>query len=382
MGCVLTSKRCCCSNAYRPRCHPSQATDIHPIAAQFRIWTRQRAKVSARHGSVIEPLGGNGDTIQESELMAKRLDQPRQGPYPVGANFARLLDYHLRVGTRPHISHPERGPEWTNTEFAKVSLTTRATVRKWRRGDVRPRHITGILRALFGNSSMLLPMQLDLHEAWRKLTLGNTTHVNLESAEQRPAAYRFNVQDDKIDVLPEPPEPTDINIAQDILQELLNKARGLQERLSRTDSAERALNSVNGLLAALGTDFANLREGIILSRVRSIEADRYTYDTDEGRTELFPEAIALLDDTLRTAQDLLALFPKVRRIEAERIALELDRHPREIATIEQEMAAISQAAAASRAASEAAIEALTRTTALYRTPETPTQVSLATSYWW
>jgi hypothetical protein len=82
------------------------------------------------------------------------------------------------------------------------------------------------------------------------------------------------------------------------------------------------------LLAALEGDFAKLREGIILSRVRSIEADRAAYDTDEGQSALFPEAIALLDDTLRTAQDLLACFPKVRRVEAERISLELARHPR------------------------------------------------------
>ena len=39
-----------------------------------------------------------------------------------------------------------------------------------------------------------------------------------------------------------------------------------------------------------------------------------------GRAELFPDAIAVMDDTL-----LLARCPDVRRIEAERLALKLDQ---------------------------------------------------------
>jgi transcriptional regulator with XRE-family HTH domain len=271
------------------------------------------------------------------------------------APFARLLNWHLDAGTRPNLSNSH---QWRIADFARGCGVTTSAVSRWRTGAARPseRSFGLIERTLFGDTDNLL--RVGLREAWQRSEPSEQTEADFKSAEQRPAAYRFGIQNGKIDILPEPPEPTDVNVAQDILQELLKKARALQYRLSQTNSAERAFNSVNDLLDALDGGFAALREGIILSRVRSIEADRYAYDTEEGRNELFPDAIASLDDTLQTARDLLALFPKVRQIEAERIALELERDPQAIPSIERDMAAISQAAKQSVAVSVAATDAL------------------------
>ena len=66
----------------------------------------------------------------------------------------------------------------------------------------------------------------------------------------------------------------------------------------------------------------------------------------------------MMIDTVQTARDLLALFPIVRRIEAERIALELDRFAEVVPTIQDHASAISNAAAQSAAVTQAAGRAL------------------------
>jgi hypothetical protein len=172
-------------------------------------------------------------------------------------------------------------------------------------------------------------------------------------AQQRPAAYRFALRDGKIGVLPEPPEPQDREFAVDTYDELVGKARELQNRLTGTNSARRVCNSVERLLLALGTRLDDLRPGLLLSRSRSLEADRAAF-----ADELFPDAVALMDDALRTLRDLLAAFPIVRHIEAEGLALQLDRNADAIPAVQQEMNAVKVAATQSGAVTEEALDAL------------------------
>ena len=177
-------------------------------------------------------------------------------------------------------------------------------------------------------------------------------------AEQRPAAYRFTLRDKKLDVLPEQPEPEDRQFALDTYEELISKARDLYERLSRTNSANRACSGIERLIAALGTSFDDLRPGVLLSRARSIEADRAAFDTVEARGELFADVFAMMDDTLQSVRDLLAVFPIVRRIEAERLALDLDRNAGAVPILRDRMAEIQSAAERSDAATDRSIDAL------------------------
>lgn len=65
-------------------------------------------------------------------------------------------------------------------------------------------------------------------------------------------------------------------------------------------------SSVERLATALGTRFAAVRPGVLLSRSRDIEADRADFGD-----ELFPDIIAMMDGTARTLRDLLASFPRV-----------------------------------------------------------------------
>jgi hypothetical protein len=68
----------------------------------------------------------------------------------------------------------------------------------------------------------------------------------------------------------------------------------------------------------------------------------------------------MMDGTARTLRDLLASFPIVRRIEAEVLALDLDRITDAIPGIREQMAAIKAAAEKSGAVTEEAIGVLTQ----------------------
>jgi hypothetical protein len=65
-----------------------------------------------------------------------------------------------------------------------------------------------------------------------------------------------------------------------------------------------------------------------------------------------------MDDTLQSLRDLLVAFPIVRRIEAERLALDLDRDPDAIRIIQQQMLAIRAVAVQSGAVTQEAVGAL------------------------
>jgi class 3 adenylate cyclase len=174
-------------------------------------------------------------------------------------------------------------------------------------------------------------------------------------AEQRPAAYRFGLRQDRVDVLPERFDTIDVAFAIETYEELGAKARALHERLKQTNSAQRVLRDVDRLLDSLGTTLEDVRPGVLLSRSRSIEAHRTAFED-----ELFPDAIAMIDDALHSLRDLLAVFPIVRRIEVERLALDLDRSADKIAGIREEMDAVNAAAAKSEAATEEAVAALSQ----------------------
>ncbi len=199
-----------------------------------------------------------------------------------------------------------------------------------------------------------------------RLNLKSTTIQKVAKADsnvdvdlrQLPAAFRFRIQDDKIDVLPEHADVTDFDTAKDLHAELIAKANGLRSRLSSTNSDQRAQRSVERLLEALAARIEDVRPGVLLSRSRSIEADRNAFDTEEARRELFPDAIAMLDDVLLSLQDLLAIYPVVRKIETERLALSIQRDPTLLDAVAAELETIKKEASVSEAVTGAVVAAL------------------------
>jgi Leucine-rich repeat (LRR) protein len=187
--------------------------------------------------------------------------------------------------------------------------------------DGQPRATTNVLAWLRGEID---PSTLKTDAASAESELQELNEKEIEGAlEQRPASFRFGLRGGKIDVLPEQPAIIDVDVAADLHTELLSKARILEARLTQTNSDPRVRSSAARLLSELDKSLSQIRPGILLSRSRSIEADRNAFDTEEARRELFPDAIALMDDVLLSLQDLMAIFPIVREIEAERVALAL-----------------------------------------------------------
>jgi hypothetical protein len=286
--------------------------------------------------------------------------------YPSTGEFAALLTWHLRSGTRPNGNPNRRGRPWSDREFSALCGVSARTVHSWVNGRSKPNKLQTVEHTLFGQNSQFEGWRKDIRKAHSNTSSAlrakeedkKSEVEERESIGQRPAAYRFTTRGDKVDILPESPEVLDSEFAIDTYNELMTKARDLHDRLRRSNSAQRVCMSVEGLLEALNNGFDDLRPGLLLSRVRSIEADQIAFESEEARHELFADAFAKMDDTLQTARDLLAAFPIVRRIESERMALDLERKPDAVPVLREEMASIAVVAANSKAATDAALDAL------------------------
>jgi formylglycine-generating enzyme required for sulfatase activity len=198
---------------------------------------------------------------------------------------------------------------------------------------------------------------IEVAEPHRSTAPRNGNHVDTD-LRQLPAAFRFRIQDGKIDVLPEQADAADFETAKDLYAELIAKANGLRSRLAATNADQRVQRSVERLLEALAARIEHIRPGVLLSRSRSIEADRNAFDTEEARRELFPDAIAMVDDVLLSLQDLLAIYPIVRKIEAERLALSIQRDATLLTAVRAELEEIKKEASVSEAVTEASRAAL------------------------
>jgi hypothetical protein len=206
-------------------------------------------------------------------------------------------------------------------------------------------------------------------EHWARATAEiQGTHLGISSpiepetlasiVRQRPAAYRFTARGKKVDVLDETSATLEPTFALATQQELVKKLRQLLDRLRGSNSAQRLNDTAQRMLDAADVDFSDLRPGVLLSCARSLEGDRAAFDNDDARREILPDVFAMMDDTTETARDLLAAFPIVRLIEAERVALDLDHRPHVISSIEQQLGVIKGSAERSGVVTDSAINAL------------------------
>jgi hypothetical protein len=139
------------------------------------------------------------------------------------------------------------------------------------------------------------------------------------SLEPRPAPFDYRVVDGRIDVFPETAQSIDASTTRDLQTECLRKAHAVKVRLRQADESTRA--DVDLLLEHLSTE--ELRPGLILSSLRSLEATARAYDSAEGHDQLYPDALKDVFDLVDTLRDLAATFPKSREIEAEAVSLKI-----------------------------------------------------------
>ena len=144
-----------------------------------------------------------------------------------------------------------------------------------------------------------------------------------QSLQQRPAAFQFQVVGDKIDALPDDARPIDAETARDFYDEAKRKGHDLRDRLQRTQADENIRAHVDLLLTRLGLSYSDMRPGLMLSALRSLESDVRAYDGEEGRRELSAAHLSTVIDVADSVRDLCAIFPRSREIEAEAVSLAL-----------------------------------------------------------
>jgi hypothetical protein len=155
-----------------------------------------------------------------------------------------------------------------------------------------------------------------------------------ELLKQKAAPFAFRVVNGKIDVAPEDAVSIDEQVARDFHAEAKRKAAELKERLARAQADRRLQESLARLEQFLGQNVEDIRPGLILSALRSLESDHRAYDTEEGRKEHAPDLLAMLDDLAGSVRDLAAAYPKTREIIANQFALDLEERPASLEKLE------------------------------------------------
>jgi transcriptional regulator with XRE-family HTH domain len=285
-----------------------------------------------------------------------------QGNLP---RFSALLNYHLVHGTSAIGKPATPSGRWTVDQLSKHLGVERSTVSFWKTGRAFPTvsNFSRIIDILFGVDKIASPSARQLIASYNEGPFyfsPPSLEYELDKAatQQVPAAFRFDVHDGKIDALSETPQNINETISNDLYDELRSKARALADRLKRTNIDPNAIFAVERLLDGLSEGFHNVRPGIVLSRMRGLQAIHDAFSTDLGRESLFPNDTAMIDDVCLSGQDFLATFPIVRQIERECIALQIEKTSEIIRDIQTKTEMIQDAAAASDAVAPGAIEAL------------------------
>jgi len=152
---------------------------------------------------------------------------------------------------------------------------------------------------------------------------------------QQAAPFSFRLtKDGKIAVAPEDARAIDSEAARDFYDEARRKAGALKGRLERAQADSRLITDLALFDDRLGARIEDIRPGLLLSSLRSLESDHRAYDTEEGRKEHAPELIAMLDDLAGTVRDFVSQYPKARDIIANQLALEMTEEPDRLRKVE------------------------------------------------
>lgn len=255
-------------------------------------------------------------------------------------DFPNLLNFHIEAGTSARgIQHAQ---SWGIGELAQQCAVRSATIYNWTGGRAypTPANFARLRQVFFGKDSDTAPAALALSKLYNEYSPywiyipGVGPPSDATAAQQVPAAFRFSVHNQKLEVLSEEAESIDAPIADDLYHELHNKLQEFIISLDGSNIDRRVRVSAERMLAGLGETFTDVRPGIVLSRMRSMEAIREAFSTDEGRESLFPGAVAAIDDICLSGRDLLAVFPIVREIERQRLALGIERSSNSVNDIE------------------------------------------------
>ncbi|MBD8890370.1 hypothetical protein [Roseibium litorale] len=174
--------------------------------------------------------------------------------------------------------------------------------------------------------------------------------------DQRPAPYTFGWQNDRIEAEPMREAPVDPEIAEDILDELREKASAALSGLKGNHADPRLIASVSSFLDCIQGRAAEIREGRLLMRFRALEADAAAFADPASDRERSTRA--LVADLAASAEDLISLYPKLRAMEANRLAMRFKVDERNYEAFRKAVDELTAIAEASPFVGASAVEAL------------------------
>lgn len=124
---------------------------------------------------------------------------------------------------------------------------------------------------------------------------------------QSPAPFSFQALGGKITARPQTGAPFDPAMAVDILSELLEKAKTHRKHLEACGNAvsSHVLNSASSIERCVQEWAEKPAPGVLLMRLRTLEAIIDAYDTEDGRGMLYPDAILAMRDMQGSVNDFI-----------------------------------------------------------------------------
>jgi hypothetical protein len=149
----------------------------------------------------------------------------------------------------------------------------------------------------------------------------NTPEVEQPILVQRPSSHRFEWRENRLEAIAVVEPPFDAVLADSIIAELRQKISETLDALTGNNADEVVERALTRLSETIGASSVEVAEGILLMRSNTIAAHSRSYADANSERE---RAIrAALDDVSLSLDSLVACYPGIRRVSANRLALDM-----------------------------------------------------------
>lgn len=173
---------------------------------------------------------------------------------------------------------------------------------------------------------------------------------------QRPAPYSFTWHDERIEALPHMQAPFSEKTADEIIEILKEKLEYALSQLQGNRADPLLHSALSNSLREISGGSSAVRDGVLLMRLRTLQALSTAYFSGENESEIGVRA-AVMDAAL-SLEDLLAVYPGARTIDANRQALEFQSSQTDMRDFSAATQEIIRVAESSDVVAPSAIKAL------------------------
>jgi hypothetical protein len=172
---------------------------------------------------------------------------------------------------------------------------------------------------------------------------------------QRPSIHRFDWRDNQLEASIVTERPFDSILAAAIIGELREKAAEALRSLTGNNADEIVARAIERLSQTLQAGPDELAEGILLMRANTLAAHNRAYA--DPKTERERAIRAVLDDLSTSVDNLVDCYPGVRRINANRLALNMQaENAGDVEAAIQDIAELAKASAIAARSARVALD--------------------------